>query len=289
MKKKLYTNSLPFNTLLLINIYKTHKLCVSCMVFFFLSLYHVKAQDNTENYKAFATHLHLKNMHIWHGFIVHPGPMIASTLAYHSRNKKVTLGVWGGASFGSGPVGQDTNGNNITGFYKELSMYAVYQLSDKLYIEAVSHNNYTGVTERGEKLNYFGYERTQRYNFIDCNVGYQISKNLSLYFATILFGQSQDYEVKEDGSIENNWTHYLEAKAKILKKETYQITGTIAGAFSLVTEKTFYTKEKANFINIAIAISKNVTLGTYIIPVEVTAMWNPESKQAVLQADLKLF
>lgn len=249
----------------------------------------LQEENMDDNYKAFETHLHLKNMHIWHGFVVQPGAMFAGKLEYNTKNKKITVGVWGGSSFSNGEVGFDAAGNNVTGSYKELSIYAVYRFTDKFFFEAVTHNNYTGVAERGEKLNYFGYDRRQTYNFVDLNFGYQITPSFSLYAGTILFGQSSDFEVQSDGSIENNWTNYVEAKAKLWEKNDYKLNAVVGGAFSLVTEKTFYTERQANIINVALSLSKNVTLGSYTLPVEATAMWNPEKKVAVLQLDLLLF
>ena len=59
--------------------------------------------------------------------------------------------------------------------------------------------------------------------------------------------------------------------------------------FLLATETTFYTQKRANIINVALSLSKNVILGSYTLPIETTAMWNPEQKVAVLQVDLLLF
>ena len=264
------------------------------IVFTLFSNLTINAQEKKEeltkdNYQPFNAGLHLKNMHIWHGFLVQPGPIFATNLEYNSRNKKITLGLWGGSSFASTDVGQDQNGNNVTGNYKEVSMYAVYRFNTRFFTEVVSHNNYTGVAERGEDLNYFSYDRDQTYNFIDVNFGYQITPSFSLYAGTILFGQASDTELQPDGSLDNNWTTYVEAKAKLYDKDGYQLTGVVAGAFSLVTEKTFYTEEQANIINVSLVLAKKINWGNFTVPVEVTGMWNPEKKITVLQVDLTLF
>ncbi|WP_339661745.1 hypothetical protein [uncultured Polaribacter sp.] len=53
----------------------------------------VRAQDtNTkEEYEAFTFGAHLKNMHLWHGFVVHPGALFATNLEYNSKNSKFTI------------------------------------------------------------------------------------------------------------------------------------------------------------------------------------------------------
>ncbi len=227
-------------------------------------------------------------MHTWHGFVVHPGAIFATSLEYNSQNSKFTAGLWGGAGLTSVDV-VNYNGEYVNANYQELSIYAVYRFSNNFFIEAVSHNNYTGVEERGDKLHYFSYDKTQGYNFVDLNFGVNVSKNTSLYLATILGGGSGDYEVKDNGDLENSYTHYLEIKSKVWEKDDYKLSLFAGGAWSFITDKTFYTDEKANIINVGASLSKNINLGNVNIPAEVTAMWNPEKQKAVLQLDIKLF
>ncbi|WPR72367.1 hypothetical protein SLW70_04285 [Flavobacterium sp. NG2] len=243
-----------------------------------------KAVD--ENYEAFSFGLRLKNMHLWHGFVVTPGPMVATNLEFNSRDKKFTFGLWGGA--GSASDVTNKAGDQVGAHYKEFSIYTAYHFTDKFFIEAVTHNNYTGVEERGDVLHYWSYDKTQGYNFVDLNFGYQVSKSTSLYLATILAGGSGDYEVQSDGSFKDSYTHYLEVKSKVWKKNQSCLSLFAGGAWSFVTDKTFYTEGKGNFINVGAVLSKNVKLGNYVLPVDVTAMWNPEKQKTVLQVDLKL-
>ena len=241
-----------------------------------------------DNYQPFTVGLHLKNMHTWHGFVVTPSPMFATNLEYNTRNKKFTFGLWGGVGF-SGDDVLDKNGERVNANYKELSIYTVYRFSDKFFVEAVSHNNYTGVEERGDVLHYWSYNKEQGYNFVDLNFGYQVSKSTSLYLATILAGQSGDYEVQSDGSLKDSYTHYLEVKSKVWEKEGSSLSLFAGGAWSFTTDKTFYTEGRGNLINIGAVATRKVKIGTYTLPVEVTAMWNPEKEKAVLQVDLALF
>ena len=242
-------------------------------------------KSEMSDYNPFEFGAHLKNMHTWHGFVVQSGPMFATNLEYTTRNDKFTLGFWGGSSFAS-------SGDP----YKEFSIYAVYRFSDRFFTELVTHNNFTGVEERGEELHYWAYDKTTSYNFPDLNFGYNFDK-FSLYWGVILFGQSQDVQkdgngnlvYDASGNLENSWTQYAEVKATLYEKDDVKLKGIIGGAWSLHTENTFYTEGKSNIINVSLALSKDVNIGNYKLPVEVTAMWNPEKQITVLQLDLTLF
>lgn len=241
-----------------------------------------------KEYKAFNASAHLKNMHTWHGFVVQPGPIFATSLEYNSKNSKFTGGLWGGASFSASDV-TDASGEKVSANYKEVSIYAVYRLSDKFFIEAVSHNNFTGVEERGDVLHYWRWDKTQGYNFVDLNFGYSVTPNFSLYLATIIGGGSGDFQTQTDGTNRNSWTQYLEVKSKVWEKDDYKLSLVAGGAWSLVNDQTFYTEGRGNVINVGAALSKNVMIGNYKLPVEVMAMWNPEKEITVLQLDLTLF
>ncbi|WP_158975951.1 hypothetical protein [Cellulophaga sp. L1A9] len=242
-----------------------------------------------DTYKAFNASGHIKNMHTWHGFVVHPGAVFATSLEYKTRDQKFTFGVWGGASLTSVDVVNKETGDYVGANYQEFSIYTLYRFSDKFFIEAVSHNNYTGVEERGDKLEYWSYDKTQGYNFVDLNFGYTISDNTLLYFATILGGGSGDYEVQDDASLKNSWTHYFEVKTKVWQKDDYSLSLFAGGAWSFFTDKTFYTEGSSNIINVGATLGKDINFGNYKMPVEVTAMWNPEKEKTVLQLDITLF
>lgn len=242
-----------------------------------------------DEYKAFSAGAHLKNMHTWHGFVVHSGGVFATNLEYNSRNKKFTAGVWGGASFTSTNVVNKNTGQNVGATYKEFSIYTVYRFSDKFFMEAVTHNNYTGVEERGDELHYWSYDKTQGYNFVDINFGYNISPSTLLYFATIVAGGSGDYEVQTDGTLKDSWTHYFEVKSKVWEKGDSKLSLFAGGAWSFTTDKTFYTESAGNIINVGATFDNAVEIGNFKLPVQLTAMWNPEKEVTVLQLDITLF
>ncbi|MBP0903192.1 hypothetical protein ACFSKN_14565 [Mariniflexile gromovii] len=262
---------------------------LSISLFFCLSAAFAQQNIEEDDYKAFSAGAHIKNMHLWHGFVVHPGAMIATNLEFNSRNKKFTFGVWGGASLTTVDVVNKNTNEPVSAHYQEFSIYTKYRFSDKFFIEAVTHNNYTGVEERGDMLHYWSYDKTQGYNFVDVNFGYNITPNTLLYLATIVGGGSGDYEVQEDGSLKDSWTHYFEVSSKVWEKGDSNLTLFAGGAWSFATDKTFYTQGAGNVINVGATYSKNVKLGNYNLPIGVTAMWNPEKEKTVLQVDFKIF
>ena len=248
-----------------------------------------KEENKVDAYEPFSIGAHLKNMHTWHGFVVHPGALFATNIEYNTKNKKFTFGFWGGASFSSVDVENINTGEKESAYYKEFSIYTKYRFSDKFFIEAVSHNNYTGVEERGDKLSYWSYDKTQGYNFVDLNFGYNLTPNTLLYFATIINGGSGDYDIKENGDLENSWTHYFEVSSKVWEKDNSSLSLFAGGAWSFITDKTFYTEGSGNIINVGATFSKKLAISNYNVPVDVTAMWNPEQEKTVLQLDITLF
>lgn len=249
-----------------------------------------------DDYKAFDVGVHLKNMHLWHGFIVSETPIFATNMEYNSRDKKFTAGIWGAAGFNSIDVTND-NGTprdpnddfRVNANYKEVSIYAVYRFSESFFVEAVSHNNFTGVAERGEELNYWSFDRDQNHNFVDLNFGYKPNPKTLLYLATILGGGQKDFVRNSDGTIDNSWTNYLEIRQNLWQKKDYNLDMIVGGAWSFFTDKTFYTEGRGNVINAALALSKKLKIGNHTIPVEVMGMWNPEKKVTVIQLDITLF
>ena len=248
-----------------------------------------KEENKVDAYEPFSIGAHLKNMHTWHGFVVHPGALFATNIEYNTKNKKFTFGFWGGASFSSVDVENINTGEKESAYYKEFSIYTKYRFSDKFFIEAVSHNNYTGVEERGDKLSYWSYDKTQGYNFVDLNFGYNLTPNTLHYFATIINGGSGDYDFKENGDLENSWTHYFEVSSKVWEKDNSSLSLFAGGAWSFITDKTFYTEGSGNIINVGATFSKKLAISNYNVPVDVTAMWNPEQEKTVLQLDITLF
>ncbi|WP_434036584.1 hypothetical protein [Formosa sp. 4Alg 33] len=256
-----------------------------------LSVNVASAQEelSADDYNPFRIGAHLKNMHLWHGFVVHPGAVIATELEYNSRNKKFTFGLWGGASFSSTDVYNEYTGENVGAYYKEVSIYTKYRFSERFFVEAVSHNNFTGVEERGDDLHYWSWDKTQGYNFVDVSFGYNVTPNTLLYLATIIGGGSGDYEVEADGTLKNSWTQYFEVNSVVWKNQNSNLSLFVGGAWSFFTDKTFYTEGAGGVVNVGATFNKDLYIVKYKVPVSVTAMWNPEEEKTVLQLDIALF
>ncbi|WP_199269623.1 hypothetical protein [Formosa sp. L2A11] len=263
----------------------------SVYVLIVFSFNFVSAQIETtpENYQPFSIGGHLKNMHTWHGSVVHPGAVIATNIEYNSRNEKFTFGFWGGASFSTVDVYNESLSENVSAYYKEFSIYAKYKVTSNFFVEAVSHNNYTGVEERGDELHYWSYDKTQGYNFVDVNFGYNINPNTLFYLATIIGGGAGDYEIQDNGELKNSWTQYLEVSSVVWENENSNLSLFVGGAWSFFTDKTFYTEGVGNIVNVGATFTKDCNVLKYKLPVAVTGMWNPEQEKTVLQLDIALF
>lgn len=232
----------------------------------------LQAQEEKSIANRFDIKLDFKNMHLWHGSVVTSGVMMATSLEYSSLDENFTLGLWGGASF--------------SGNYKEFSYYSKYQFTPNFYAELVSHNNYSNE----EDPDIFSYDKYTSPNFIDIALGYTLSEDipLSIYWATILFGQGGDYETQNDGDTTNSYSNYVELSYQIFKEKGSELKAFAGGAFSFTTDKTFYS-DKANLVNLGLSLSHNLKLFSTNFPVNGTAMWNPETKVGALQLAITLF
>ena len=231
-----------------------------------------QTENTNSSVDNFDIDLELKNMHLWHGSIVTPGGMMASSLEFTSTNNKFVAGLWGGASF---------NGN-----YKEFSYYSTYRFKDNFNISLISHNNYSNSVNP----DIFSYDKITSPNFLDIVFEYTVSEELPLtiYWSTILFGQGADYETASDGTVTDSYSTYTELRYQLLPKQKTQLTLFAGGAFSFTTEKTFYSKSP-NIVNFGVSASRNINLLAKDFPVSATAFWNPESKLGALQLAISLF
>lgn len=216
--------------------------------------------------------VNLKNMHTWHGSVVTPGAMIATSLEYKTADDKFTAGLWGGASF--------------NGDYKEFSYYTSYQFTNNFKTSLISHNNYSN----SENPNIFSYDKYTSPNFVDIVLEYTVSESfpLNVYWSTILFGNGGDFEEKIDGEVNNSYSTYVQLTYDLISEDRTKLSVFTGGAFSPTTEKTFYS-ESANIVNIGIQLDKKINIFNHDLPVSTTAFWNPETKIGVLQLDINLF
>lgn len=185
-----------------------------------------KAQDEISNSDNFNFALDLKNMHLWHGFVVTPGVMMASCIEYVSSNQKFIAGLWGGA--------------NYNGAYKEFSYYTKYCFSDNINVSLISHNNYSDYDDP----NIFSYNKFTSPNFVDVVLEYTLSKEIPLtfYWSTILFGNGGDFESNAESSVTYSYSNYAELRYKFLSKKPTQLSVFAEVHFRSLPKKHFTAK-----------------------------------------------
>jgi hypothetical protein len=232
----------------------------------------LKAQEETSVSDNFNFDLDIKNMHLWHGFVVTPGVMMASSVGFVTTNQKFIAGLWGGA--------------NYNGTYKEFSYYTKYNFTERFNASLISHNNYSDY----EDPNIFSYNKFTSPNFVDVVLEYTLSDEMpfTFYWSTILFGNGGDFETGADGSVANSYSNYAELRYQFFHKMPTRLSFFAGAAFSFFTEKTFYS-ESANFVNLGLSLIHEVNFFSRKFPVNATAFWNPESKIGALQLAIKLF
>ncbi len=231
-----------------------------------------KAQNENLLFDRLSVNLKIQNMHLWHGSVVTPGAMMASSIEYTSSNEKLIAGLWGGASF--------------NGQYKEFSYYTTYHFTRNFDISLISHNNYSN----SEEVNIFSYDKHTSPNFVDIVFQYTVSDQLplKLCWSTILFGNGGDFKVNKDNTDTNSYSNYVELSYTFFSEKETSLKLFAGGAFSFVTEKTFYSNN-SNITNLGVTINKKVNLLSNTVPVLATAFWNPETKLGALLLSVSIF
>jgi hypothetical protein len=190
------------------------------VLFFIFNTETVFAQNDVVALDNINLNVHLKNMHLWQGYVVTPGVMVATSMEYVSDDNKYVAGLWGGASF--------------DGSYTEFSYYATYNFTKNIFAQLISHNNYSGMVSP----DMFSYDKYTSPNFLDVLLSYTISDNLPLNImtSTILFGQAGDYETDDDGSDADSYSTYVEMSYSLFRGQKTKIKASVGGAFSLFYE-----------------------------------------------------
>lgn len=229
-------------------------------------------QNNNATTQNFDVNLEIKNMHTWHGSVVTPGIMMASSIEFNSNDKKFVAGLWGGAS--------------ADGTYKEFSYYTTYSFTNNFNVSLISHNNYSNA----ENYDIFSYDKYTSPNFVDIVFEYTVSDDIPLtaYWSTILFGNGGDFEYNADSTVNDSYSNYMELRYTFFKEKKTNLTLFAGGAFSFTTEKTFYSNSP-NLIQAGLSVQRYVTLFSKELPITGTAFWNPETKLGVLQLAISLF
>lgn len=234
-----------------------------------------------KEYKAIDANLQLKSMHLWRGGRVTDAALSAATLAYTSKDGKFQAGFWGGYSF--------------NGKYTEFDNFISYS-SNGFTVALWDINNFSNYPN----AKFFNYSHKGS-RFVDLTLAYQLQNEafpLKLSWNTIIAGRDfyEEYDANGKYSTNSRLSTYVEATFPLVRKDSFQLYGGLAGAFALTNGKGqkghFYyrgSESGFNVVNIFLQYSKNVTILQHTIPFSVYAMYNPSSKQGGLQIAANLF
>lgn len=231
----------------------------------------VAPAPETDVYHVIEANLQVRSNYIWRGFKVSNSPITNADLHYISRNGSFKAGFWGGASF--------------DGTYKEFDYYASYTKGNfKAAIWDI--NNFSNYPD----ADIFDYKNNTTSHFVDVGIAYTIpfkKTPLTLSWNTIVAGR--DFHIDENGKATNNYSHYVQADLTLWKQQDRNLHAVVAGAFAFGQEVHFYG-EDPNLVNVGLVYNQDVkVLRNYILPVSLTAMFNPEKKIGALQVVASLF
>jgi hypothetical protein len=238
-----------------------------------LSAFPLAQAQDTPASGALDMHLQVKNMHLWRGYAVTESPMTALDVAYVCPSKNFKIGVWGGAGF--------------NGDYREFDYYLAYNKGGFKF-EVWDIFNFSP----GMPTKLFDYDQKTTSHFIDVTLGYQFGKSFPLYLSasTIVYGR----DLEPIASIpprygDNRYSTYIHAEYPVYSGNGYDLKLYLGGAVALAGQTQNFYASKTNIVATGFVVSKNVTLGSYTLPVSATALWNPELNSGNIQLALNLF
>lgn len=258
---------------------KTFKIALAGLAL--LIAFGASAQDKGTS--PFATHLQVKNMHLWRGYAVTEAPMTALDVSYTCPNTSLKFGVWGGAGF--------------NGDYREFDYYIAYNKGGFKFEVWDIYNFSTSMPST--KL--FDYDQKTTRHFIDATIGYQFGTEFPLYLSasTIIYGKDRDVLPTDALTTipgtdplrrgDNRYSTYVHVEYPIYSKDGYDVKLYMGGAFALNGQKQNFYASKSNIVATGFVVSKNVTIGSYSLPISATALWNPELNSGNIQLAVNLF
>ena len=222
-------------------------------------------------------HLQVKNMHLWRGYAVTEAPMTALDVAYVCPSKNFKIGVWGGAGF--------------NGDYREFDYYLAYNKGG-FKLEVWDIFNFSP----GMPTKLFDYDQKTTSHFVDVTLGYQFGKAFPLYLSasTIVYGRDLESIPSSLPGVgprlgDNRYSTYVHAEYPVYSYNGYDMKLYLGGAFALAGQAQNFYGSKSNIVATGFVVSKNLTLGSYTIPVSATALWNPELNSGNIQLAVNLF
>lgn len=232
------------------------------------------AQDT---YKPFNVNASLKTMHLWRGYKVTDDFMSGINAYYKTQNGKLTVGLW--------------NGQSLEGDYTEFDYYFSLALTDGLSLSVWDINNFSSYP--GADI--FNYTNDETSHFVDATLAFQATDALGLSWSTILAGR--DFHYDDNGDAKNSFSNYVEASYTAYTNEDLTVGLKLGGAFAFADDSHFYDRvnpdgtgtDAFSIVNIGASVSKKVTLFDQVLPIGVTAMWNPEQKYGAMELSFSLF
>ena len=227
-----------------------------------------------ESISPFYLHTQVKSMHLWRGLAVTNSWMVAMDGGVGTNDGKLKGGIWGGYS--------------SNGVYREFDYYAIYTPIKNLSFAFWDIYNYS-TNATWNNNSFLNYNADTTGHFLDLSANYTISEKvpLSLYWATIIEGR--DRTVKKDA---NRYSTYVQASYPVVENKAVNLNLIVGYSFALKPDKDskaqFYGP-KDGFNNIGFALSRDLHIGQYVLPVSVTPSWNVIGKQGNVQLVLNLF
>lgn len=214
----------------------------------------------------------IQTNHLWRGGEVADGIVITYDAAYKMLNESLSIGFWGAI--------------NAVGEYKEFNYYATYSVGGFKFSLWDIYNFSDYATYNNSE--FFNYCASSTGRFLDATAAYSFGDKfpLTVSWSTILFGRDRDSE-----NSANRYSTYCYAEYPVYKTELWRVDTGLGAAFALnpMDENANFYGDKAGIVHISMAITRDLVICNYHIPISGTALWNPQSNKAYFQLAAKIF
>ena len=204
-------------------------------------------------------------MHYWRGLRVSDGFITAPTVGYF--NGGFSFFSWGGIA--------------IDGDFREVTNIISYSTGG-FTVSLADIFNFSGLANP----QYFNFDAEETNHIIDLSVVYNFgdAAPIRLTMATIIYGNDRD------AFGNNRYSTYLEAAFPI-KREGFTVEPYFALGVALSGDatNTLYGDRNFDLVNLGIAVSRDVKLGNFNMPVTTRFAMNPSLDQVSVELALKIF
>lgn len=214
----------------------------------------------------------IQTNHLWRGGEVADGLVVTYDAAFKPFGKNLKVGVWGGI--------------NGQGTYKEFNYFVTYKIKG-FKAKLVDTYNFADYATYNHD-DFFDYKPSSTGRFLDASIEYRFPESfpIKISWATVLFGRDRNSD-----NTHNRFSTFCYAEYPIYNKNSWRVDGGLGGAFALnpMGESANFYGDKAGIVQISLSFSHDLTINRYKLPVSITAMWNPQSRQAHLQLSTQIF